>query len=326
MSTIGKLHDQDHLQNPLTDLLAIKYPIIQGGMIWASGWELVSAVSNEGGLGTIGAGSMYPEVLDEHIIKCKQATDAPFAVNVPLLYADVESHLDTIVKHKVPIVITSAGNPAKYTATLQSHGIKVGHVVANKKFALKAQDAGVDFIIAEGVEAGGHNGREELTTLNLLGLLREVVQVPLVAAGGIWDAKSMLATMVLGAQGVQMGSRFVCSHEASCHADFKKAVTASTEGQTSLELKDITPVRLLHNPFYEGVKKLQDNCADIDTLKEYLGRGRSKKGMFLGDLEEGELEIGQNAMLLNNILSVKEIMNGIKRDMYTTLSEIASIL
>ncbi len=326
MSSIGKLHNPNHLQNTLTDLLGIKYPIIQGGMIWASGWELVSAVSNHGGLGTLGAGSMYPEVLDEHIRKCKQATEAPFAVNVPLLYADVESHLATIVKHEVPVVITSAGNPAKYTSTLRSHGIKVGHVVANKRFALKAQDAGVDFIIAEGVEAGGHNGREEITTLNLLALLRDVVQVPLVAAGGIWDARSMLATMILGAQGVQMGSRFVCSHEASCHADFKKAVTLSTEGQTSLELKQITPVRLLHNPFYQGVKKLQENCADVQTLRDYLGRGRSKQGMFLGDLEEGELEIGQNAMLLQEILSVEEIMEGIKRDILSTLEEIASIL
>ncbi len=326
MLNLGKLHSKDFLQNDLTDLLGIKYPIIQGGMIWASGWELVSAVSNNGGLGTIGAGSMYPEILKEHILKCQNATEKPFAVNIPLLYADVESHLECIVKHEVPVVITSAGNPKKYTSILQSHGIKVGHVVANRKFALKAQEAGVDFIIAEGVEAGGHNGREEITTQNLLALLRNEIEVPIIAAGGIWDARSMLSAMILGAQGVQMGSRFVCSHEASCHLDFKKAVLSSTEGQTSLELKELTPVRLLHNSFYEEVKRLQDNCAEKEVLQTYLGRGRSKKGMFLGDLEEGELEIGQNAMLLDEILSVDEIMNKIKEDYKRILEEIGTIL
>ncbi len=326
MIEIGKLHSTEHLQNRLTDLLSIQYPIIQGGMIWASGWELVSAVSNNGGLGTIGAGSMYPDVLEQHIVKCKEATNKPFAVNIPLLYADIGSHLETIVKYKVPVVITSAGNPAKYTSILQEQGILVGHVVANKKFALKAQDAGVDFVIAEGVEAGGHNGREELTTQNLLALLRTEVHIPLVAAGGIWDARSMLAAMILGAQGVQIGSRFACSEEASCHSDFKQAVVNSTEGDTSLELKSLTPVRLLHNTFYEGIKELESQCADDQVLREYLGRGRAKKGMFLGDLNEGELEIGQNAMLLQEVLSVETIMSDIKQEFGLLLSQIASIL
>ncbi len=323
---MGHMRSRDHIDNALTQLLGIKYPIIQGGMIWASGWELAAAVSKQGGLGTLGAGSMYPDILDEHIRKCQRVTSQPIAVNLPLLYADVESHLDTIIKHRIPVVITSAGNPATYTARLQSQGIKVGHVVANKKFALKAQNAGVDFIIAEGVEAGGHNGKEEITTQNLLALLRDVVTVPLVAAGGIWDARSMLAAMILGAEGVQMGSRFVCSAEASCHESFKKAVITSTEGQTSLELKQLTPVRLLHNEFYEGIKKLETQCPDTEQLRDYLGRGRAKQGMFLGDLKEGELEIGQNAMLIDQILTVEQIMEQVKSEYSDLLSGIASIL
>ncbi len=308
MKNFGRRTKEGFWDNRITSLLEIKLPIIQGGMIWAAGWELASAVSNHGGLGTLGAGSMYPEVLQNQIQKCKKATSQNFAVNLPLLYPSIEEHLETILKNKIPIVITSAGNPKKYTKMLQSEGVIVGHVVANKKFALKCQEAGVDFIIAEGFEAGGHNGREELTTLNLLSALRDIVDVPLIAAGGIWDSASMLACMVLGAEAVQMGSRFVCSKEASCHENFKNSVIQSDEGQTSLRLKQLTPVRLLENKFAQKIAEMEGACASPEELKAYLGRGRAKLGMMEGDLNEGELEIGQNAMLLDDILSVEDIM------------------
>ncbi len=326
MHHIGKVDGENNLSNRLTTLLGIKFPIIQGGMIWASGWELASAVSNHGGLGTLGAGSMYPDILKAQIKKCKEATQKPFAVNLPLLYPDIESHIETIIQEKIPIVITSAGNPAKYTHLFKAEGIIVGHVVSNDKFAKKAETQGVDFIVAEGFEAGGHNGREEITTLNLISLLRGQLKVPLVAAGGIWDAKSMLAVMILGAEGVQMGSRFVCSQESSCHIDFKSMVIDSKAGHTSLELKKLTPVRLLHNDFYEEVKRMEEECADEESLKAFLGKGRAKLGMFEGDLSNGELEIGQNAMLLDDILSVEEIMGSIKKGFLNELRHMVDIL
>ncbi len=325
MKYIGKSRLDGNWQNRITELLNIDVPIIQGGMIWAAGWELASAVSQNGGLGTLGAGSMYPDVLADQIAKCKKATKKNFAVNLPLLYPSIEEHLGTILKNNIPIVITSAGNPKKYTAMLQAEGVIVGHVVANIKFARKCQEAGVDFIIAEGFEAGGHNGREEITTMNLISALRDVVDVPLVAAGGIWDAHSMLACMVLGAEAVQMGSRFVCSTEASCHADFKKKVIDSEEGQTSLRLKELTPVRLLDNPFAEKIAEMEQQCAGAEELRDFLGRGRAKKGMMEGDLEAGELEIGQNAMLLKDIQPVESIIQNTWYGFLKLLEELSKI-
>ena len=294
--------------NPICQLFQIKYPIIQGGMIWCSGWELASAVSNAGGLGLIGAGSMYPEILDEHIQKCKAATDQPFGVNLPLLYPNIEQHIQTIIKHRVPIVFTSAGNPKTWTQILQAEGIKVVHVVASVKFAQKAEAAGVDAIVAEGFEAGGHNGRDETTTLCLIPMVRKAVQIPLIAAGGIGTGEAMLAVMNLGADGIQMGSRFVAALESSAHALFKEAVIAAQEGDTLLTLKELTPVRLLKNPFFEKVQQAYAAGATTEQLQDLLGRGRAKKGMFEGDLNEGELEIGQVAGLFDNILSAQEII------------------
>lgn len=294
--------------NPICQLFQIKYPIIQGGMIWCSGWELASAVSNAGGLGLIGAGSMYPEILDEHIQKCKAATDQPFGVNLPLLYPNIEAHIQTIIKHRVPIVFTSAGNPKTWTHTLQAAGIKVVHVVASVKFALKAQAAGVDAIVAEGFEAGGHNGRDETTTLCLIPMVRKAVQIPVIAAGGIGTGEGMLAVMNLGADGVQMGSRFVAALESSAHVLFKEAVLAAQDGDTLLTLKELTPVRLLKNPFFEKVQQAYAAGATTAQLQDLLGRGRAKKGMFEGDLNEGELEIGQVAGLFDKILSAQEII------------------
>jgi enoyl-[acyl-carrier protein] reductase II len=294
--------DRNLFENRITQLFEINYPIIQGGMIWASGWKLASAVSNAGGLGLIGAGSMYPNVLEEHLIKCKQATDKPFGVNLPLLYPDIEKHVALIIKYQVPIVFTSAGNPKTWTKILKDNGIKVAHVVSSSKFALKCQDAGVDAVVAEGFEAGGHNGREETTTMCLIPAVRDVLDIPLIAAGGIGDGRTMMAAMVLGAEGVQMGSRFVCTHEASSHVNFKNSIIEAKEGDTELMLKKLTPVRLLKNEFYNQVKIAEDHCESIESLKEILGKARAKKGMFEGDLVEGELEIGQVSSRMHHFL------------------------
>jgi enoyl-[acyl-carrier protein] reductase II len=300
--------DRNSFDNRITQLFEINYPIIQGGMIWASGWKLASAVSNAGGLGLIGAGSMYPNVLEEHLIKCKQATDKPFGVNLPLLYPDIEKHVELILKYQVPIVFTSAGNPKTWTKVLKDNGIKVAHVVSSAKFALKCQDAGVDAVVAEGFEAGGHNGREETTTMCLIPAVRDILDIPLIAAGGIGDGRAMMAAMVLGAEGVQMGSRFVCTHEASSHINFKNSILDAKEGDTELMLKKLTPVRLLKNEFYNQVKIAEDHCESIESLKEILGKARAKKGMFEGDLTEGELEIGQVSSMMQNIISAKEVV------------------
>ena len=307
--------------NPICQLFQIKYPIIQGGMIWCSGWELAAAVSNAGGLGLIGAGSMYPEILDEHIQKCKAATSKSFGVNLPLLYPNIEAHIQTIIKHEVPIVFTSAGNPKTWTKTLQDAGIKVVHVVASVLFAQKAEAAGVDAIVAEGFEAGGHNGRDETTTLCLIPMVRKAVQIPVLAAGGIGTGEAMLAVMNLGADGVQMGSRFVASKESSAHLNFKEAVLAAKDGDTLLTLKELTPVRLLKNPFFEKVKQAYTDGASVSQLQELLGRGRAKKGMFEGDLSEGELEIGQVAGLFDEVLSAKEIIEQIVKAYNTALTK-----
>lgn len=301
------------MQNRINRLFGIEYPVIQAGMIWCSGWRLASAVSNAGGLGLIGAGSMYPDVLREHIRKCKAATSKPFGVNVPLLYPNIEEHMKIIVEEKVPIVFTSAGNPATWTAYLKEHGICVVHVVANRKFARKAAEAGVDALVAEGFEAGGHNGREETTTLCLIPLIRDTVDIPLIAAGGISDGRSMLACMALGAEGVQIGSRFVASEESSAHEAFKKVVISTDEGGTQLSLKQLTPVRLIKNKFFREVESAEARGASAEELKVLLGRGRSKKGMFEGDLDEGELEIGQVAYGIRDILPAADILHGIIR-------------
>lgn len=277
-------------------------------MVWCSGWELASEVSKSGGLGVIGSGSMYPEILDEHLTKCKASGAQQFAVNIPLLYPQIDEHIKTIIKHRVPVVISSAGSPKKWTKQLQNEGIKVLHVVSSALFALKSQDAGVDGIIAEGFEAGGHNGRDETTTLCLIPAVKEQIEIPLIAAGGISSGKSMLAAMVLGAEGVQIGSRFVASQESSAHASFKQAVIEAKEGDTELSLKSVTPVRLLKNEFYEEVKKATESGASGDELKALLGKGRAKKGMFEGDLDQGELEIGQIASLLHEVIPAKDIV------------------
>lgn len=296
------------MKNRITELFNIEYPIIQAGMIWCSGWELAAAVSNAGGLGIIGSGSMYPEVLEEHVQKCKAATNKPFAVNLPMLYPDIDKHIETIIKYEVPIVFTSAGNPKTWTNHLKEHGITVVHVVSSLKFALKAQEAGVDAIVAEGFEAGGHNGRDETTTLCLIPMVADELTVPLIAAGGIGTGKAMLAVMNLGADGVQIGSRFVASNESSAHENFKKAVVDAKEGDTQLTLKEITPVRLIKNDFYNRVSKAYEDGAGIDELKVLLGRGRAKKGMFEGDLIEGELEIGQVSGLIHEVKPAADIL------------------
>ncbi|MDT0688416.1 nitronate monooxygenase [Salegentibacter sp. F188] len=297
--------------NRITELFNIKYPLIQAGMVWASGWKLASAVSNADGLGIIGAGSMYPEVLQEHIQKCKAATKKPFAVNVPLLYPNVEEIMEIIVKEGVPIVFTSAGNPKIWTKHLQEQGIKVVHVVSSLKFALKSEEAGVDAVVAEGFEAGGHNGRDESTTFTLIPIVKEKLQIPLIAAGGIATGRGMLAAMVLGAEGVQIGSRFVASPEASSHPDFKEMVIKAQEGDTKLTLKELAPVRLLKNPFYSQIEELYKKNPGKDDLLKLLGRGRAKKGMFEGDLEEGELEIGQISGLIHEIKPAAAIVREI---------------
>ena len=297
------------MSNRITSLFNIEYPIIQGGMIWCSGWELASAVSNAGGLGLIGSGSMYPEVLRAHIQKCKAATSRPFGVNVPLLYPDIDKHLEIIVEEGVKIVFTSAGNPAKYTSWLKERGITVVHVIANTKFAKKCEDAGVDAIVAEGFEAGGHNGREETTTMCLIPMIADSVDVPVIAAGGIGCGRTMAAAMCLGASGVQVGSRFAASLESSAHIAFKEQIISAKEGSTELTLKEITPVRLLKNPFFEAVDAAYAAGASVEELKTLLGRGRAKKGMFEGDLESGELEIGQISARLDRIETSSEIVS-----------------
>lgn len=310
--------------NKITQLFNIKYPIIQGGMIWNSGYKLASAVSNAGGLGLIGAGSMYPEVLREHIQKCKKATDKPFGVNVPMLYPNIEEIIQIIIEEQVKIVFTSAGNPKIWTPYLKERGIAVVHVVSSSKFALKAQEAGVDAVVAEGFEAGGHNGREETTTFTLIPMVKEQINIPLIAAGGIATGRGMLAAMVLGADGVQMGSRFAASFESSAHENFKKTIIDTQEGDTQLTLKELAPVRLIKNKFYNDIQDLYSKCPSPEDLKVLLGRARAKKGMFEGDLVEGELEIGQIAGLINEIKSVKTIINEVIQEFETVSNNIQS--
>ena len=305
---------QKNNSNRISNLFGIKYPIIQGGMVWCAGWELASAVSNAGGLGIIGAGSMYPDVLKDQIKKCHAATSNPFAVNVPLLYPAVEEHMETIVSLKVPIVFTSAGSPKTWTSHLKSHGIKVVHVVSSSAFAIKSELAGVDAVVAEGFEAGGHNGREETTTMCLIPAVSQVCHIPVIAAGGLHDGKSILAAMVLGAEGAQLGSRFVASEESSAHRAFKDAVLSAQEGSTTFTLKELTPVRMLHNALFKEIVQAQQSGASPEQLQEIMGRGKAKKGMFEGDIENGELEIGQIASLLKSVRPAGEIVSEIVND------------
>ena len=313
------------MKNAITHLFGIKYPIIQAGMVWNSGWKLASASSNSGILGLIGAGSMYPDVLRKHIQKCTLATDKPFGVNVPLLYPNIEEIMQIIVEEDVKIVFTSAGNPSTWTHWLKNHGITVVHVVSSVKFALKAETAGVDAIVAEGFEAGGHNGREETTTFTLIPMVCKAVSIPVIAAGGIATGRGMLSAMTLGAQGVQIGSRFVASKESSAHQDFKTEVLKAKDGATQLTLKELTPVRLLKNKFYQDVVRLYQSHPTLEDLKKLLGRARAKKGMFEGDLEEGELEIGQIAGLIDDILPVKEIVEQIITEFNATNKEMSNL-
>ncbi len=299
------------MSNPITQLFGIQYPIIQAGMVWASGWQLASAVSNAGGLGLIGAGSMYPAILREHIQKTKAVTNHAFGVNIPLLYPDIAEIIQIIIEEKVGIVFTSAGNPKIWTSLLKSNGIKVAHVVSSSKFALKAQEAGCDAVVAEGFEAGGHNGKEETTSMVLIPAVSAAIDIPLIAAGGIATGKQMLAAMILGADGVQIGSRFVCTPEAAAHSNFKKAVLAATEGDTQLSMKKLMPVRLLKNDFFKLIEKAEAEGADAEILKLLLGKARAKKGMFEGDMQEGELEIGQVAALIHSIKPAAEIVKEI---------------
>lgn len=303
----------------INQLFNIKYPIIQAGMIWCSGWELASAVSNAGGLGLLGSGSMYPDVLRDQIKKCKQATNKPFGVNVPLLYPNIEEHIKIIIEEGVKIVFTSAGNPKTWTKHLKDHGITVVHVVSNVKFALKCQEAGVDAIVAEGFEAGGHNGREETTTLVLIPQVKKVITIPLIAAGGISSGQAMAAAFALGGTGVQVGSRFVATVESSAHINFKNAVIASKEGETQLSLKQLTPVRLLKNEFFTKVQEMESNGASKEELADLLGHGRAKKGMFEGDMLDGELEIGQVSGDINSILTAKEVIDQMILEYNTTV-------
>lgn len=311
--------------NKITHLFNIQYPIIQGGMIWNSGYKLASAVSNAGGLGLIGAGSMYPDVLREHIQKCKLATDKPFGVNVPMLYPNIEEIITIIIEEGVKIVFTSAGNPTTWTSILKQNGITVVHVVSSSKFALKAQDAGVDAVVAEGFEAGGHNGREETTTFTLIPMVKKQLNIPLIAAGGIATGRGMLAAMVLGADGVQVGSRFAASIESSAHQNFKNAIIDSKEGDTQLTLKELAPVRLIKNKFYNDIQELYKTNYSVEDLKTLLGRARAKKGMFEGDLIEGELEIGQISGLFEDIKSAKDIIDEMIRDFEIAKYEIQNL-
>ena len=309
--------------NKITQLFKIKYPIIQGGMIWNSGYKLASAVSNAGGLGLIGAGSMYPEVLREHIQKCKKATDKPFGVNVPMLYPNIEEIINIIVEEEVKIVFTSAGNPKTWTNFLKEKGITVVHVVSSSVFALKAQEAGVDAVVAEGFEAGGHNGREETTTFTLIPMVKEKIKIPLIAAGGIASGRGMLAAMVLGADGVQMGSRFAASVESSAHENFKNQIIDTKEGETQVTLKELAPVRLIKNKFYQDVQQLYTKCPTKEELAELLGRARAKRGMFEGDLVEGELEIGQIAGLIHDIKPAADIISEMVADFELAKNDVA---
>lgn len=306
--------------NRITELFHIQYPIVQAGMIWASGWKLASAVSNAGGLGLIGAGSMYPEVLRDHIRKCKAATAKPFGVNIPLLYPDIDKHIRIIIEEGVEIIFTSAGNPRTWTSHLKENNIKVVHVVSSSKFALKAQDAGCNAVVAEGFEAGGHNGREETTTMVLIPAVSNAVSIPVIAAGGIATGRQMLACMVLGAEGVQVGTRFVASEEASSHLNFKQAVVGAAEGDTQLSLKKLTPVRLLKNKFFQQVQEAETRGATVEELKVLLGRARAKTGMYEGNLDEGELEIGQVSALLHNILPAADIVHNLWKEFQEGLS------
>ncbi|KXO01376.1 2-nitropropane dioxygenase [Aequorivita aquimaris] len=313
------------MQNRITELFNIEYPIIQAGMIWNSGWRLASAVSNSGGLGLLGAGSMYPEILREHIQKCKKATAKPFGVNVPMLYPDIDKIIDIIIEEGVKIVFTSAGNPKTYTSKLKENGITVVHVVSSVKFALKAQEAGVDAIVAEGFEAGGHNGREETTTFTLIPMVKEQLKIPLIAAGGIATGRGMLAAMVLGADGVQVGSRFVASEEASSHRAFKQMVVDAKEGDTQLTLKELAPVRMLKNKFFESVMQLYTTNPSKEDLVKHLGRARAKRGMFEGDMEEGELEIGQIAGLIHDIKPAAQILKDMVAEFEKAKKEIINL-
>jgi len=313
------------MPNRITELFNIKHPIIQAGMIWNSGWRLASASSNAGILGLIGAGSMYPEVLREHIIKCKNATQKPFGVNVPMLYPNIQEIMDIIVEEDVKIVFTSAGNPKTWTSWLQDKGITVVHVVSSVKFALKAQEAGADAIVAEGFEAGGHNGRDETTTLTLIPMVKKQIDIPLIAAGGIATGGAMLATMILGADGVQVGSRFVASEESSAHKDFKQVVVNAKEGDTQLTLKELAPVRLIKNKFYDSIQQLYKTAPTPEQLKTLLGRARAKRGMFEGDLEEGELEIGQISGLINDIKSVAQIVEDIVNEFEAAKKKVSNL-
>jgi len=302
------------MKNKITTLFNVEYPIIQAGMVWCSGWRLASAVSNAGGLGLIGAGSMYPEVLKEHIQKCKKATDKPFGVNIPLIYPDIEKLIDIILEEEIKIVFTSAGNPKTWTSKLQDHGVKVAHVVSSVKFAKKCEEVGVDAVVGEGFEAGGHNGREETTTFCLIQMIKDAIDIPLIAAGGIGNGRGMLGAMALGADAVQIGSRFASSEESSAHQNFKTKVVESKEGDTILTMKQITPVRLIKNSFYQLIKNAEDAGANTDKLREILGKRRSKKGIFEGDLEEGELEIGQISAAIDDIKPAAEIVSEIWQD------------
>lgn len=314
------------MNTKITELFNVKYPIVQGGMIWVSGYKLASAVSNAGGLGLIGAGSMYPDILREHIQKCKNATDKPFGVNVPMLYPNIEEIMNIIVEEGVKIVFTSAGNPKTWTSFLKEKGITVVHVVSSVKFALKAQEAGVDAVVAEGFEAGGHNGREETTTMTLIPMVKEQLKIPLIAAGGIATGRGMLAAMVLGADGVQMGSRFAASEESSAHQAFKEVIVKVSEGDTMLTLKELAPVRLIKNDFFLKLQELYQQNPTKEQLKELLGRGRSKRGMFEGDLIEGELEIGQIAGLIHEIKPASEIIKNIVQEYTEAKHELCSLL
>ncbi len=313
------------MQNKITELFNIEYPIIQGGMIWVSGWRLASAVSNAGGLGLLGAGSMYPEVLKEHIIKCKKATSKPFGVNVPMLYPNIEEIINIIIEEDVKVVFTSAGNPKIHTARLKEHGITVVHVVSSLKFAIKAQEAGVDAVVAEGFEAGGHNGREETTTFTLIPIVKEKISIPLIAAGGISNGRNMLAVMILGADGVQVGSRFAASEESSAHQGFKDRIVQAKEGDTLLTLKELAPVRLLKNNFFDELMELYSQNPSKEDLINLLGRARAKRGMFEGDLENGELEIGQISGLIHDIKPAAEIISEMMEEFYQIKNNIKNI-
>ena len=312
------------MNNKIRSLFNIKYPIIQGGMIWNSSWKLASAVSNSGGLGLIGAGSMYPDVFREHVQKCKKATNKPFGVNLPMIYPQIEELIEIVLEENVKIVFTSAGNPKKYTDFFHQNNIKVAHVIPGVKFAIKAQEAGVDAIVAEGFEAGGHNGRDETTTLCLIPMIKREINTPLIAAGGIGTGSGMLAAMTLGADGVQMGSRFAASEEASSHSNFKNEIVKAKDGSTQLTLKDVTPVRLIKNKFYEEINNAIVNGASPEKQREILGRGRAKKGMFEGDLDEGELEIGQVAGLIDSIEPVNKIIENIISEYKIALADMNS--